>query len=361
MVNSTPPVLHIVGRKGAGKTRLAAAIIAALKSKGYRVAAVRHSPHDHPVDRPGADTDRFQKAGAAGAALVTSHAAALFIASSEWQEKLSCLARTFHDCHLIVIEGGMHQGRDKLEVVPPGERPLCAGDVFLQAVVGSDDGGTSLPFFVPDAIEAICTFIEARYLRPALSAAILAGGRSSRLGRDKALLPIGGATIIERVLAMVSSFAEHVRIITNDPAKYEHLGREASPDIRPGCGPLSGIHAALSMSSGEYVLVVSCDIPLISHGHIEQLCSAYPGSDIVIFKHSRFEPLCAIYRRTCLAALEELIDHGEYRIIDLFPSLSVKVIRTDDEAAFRSINTEEDYQYIIKKAGQSAVCRQAGF
>ena len=73
-------------------------------------------------------------------------------------------------------------------------------------------------------------------------------------------------------------------------------------------------------------------------------CShAYPGYDITLYKHALFEPLCAVYRRTCLPALEELIDHQEYRIIDLFPTLSVNVIRTDQREAFQSINTPEDY------------------
>ena len=92
-----------------------------------------------------------------------------------------------------------------------------------------------------------------------------------------------------------------------------------------------------------------CDIPLIGPGNIRPLVEAFPGTDITIYKHKGFEPLCAVYRRTCIAALEELIDHREYRIIDLFPTLDVQVIRIDDLDCFRSINTEEDYQYVLEK------------
>ena len=175
------------------------------------------------------------------------------------------------------------------------------------------------------------------------------GGRSNRLGRNKALLQIQNETIIERVLRTVGPFASHVKVITNHPDEYRHLGVETAADIRPGGGPLSGIHTALSLSPTEYVLAVSCDIPLVRHEHIQPLITAYPGNDITMYKHARFEPLCAVYARTCIDALEELIDHGEYRIIDLFPKLLVEVIRIPDGEHFRSINTEEDYQYILSK------------
>ncbi len=113
-----------------------------------------------------------------------------------------------------------------------------------------------------------------------------------------------------------------------------------------GGGPLSGIHAALTHCNTEYVLVVSCDIPLIRRVFFEQLTAALPGYDIVIFKHRQFEPLCALYRHTCIPALEELIAHGEYRIIDLFPTLRVNVLRIASADAFRSINTDEDYKSV---------------
>ena len=94
--------------------------------------------------------------------------------------------------------------------------------------------------------------------------------------------------------------------------------------------------------------MVSCDIPLVSRTLFDELIAALPGNDIVIFKHSQFEPLCALYRRTCIPALEDLIAHGEYRIIDLFPTLQVKVVRTGSADIFKSINTEADYEFVRK-------------
>jgi molybdopterin-guanine dinucleotide biosynthesis protein A len=324
-------------------------MIKVLTSKGYRVAGVRHSPHNHSTDTPGADTKKFRDAGAFGSGLISANETDLFIPSTGWQEKAAIVRNAFSGCHLILMEGGIKNGREKIEVVPEKEKPVCSGDVTLRAIVSAEFCSKEVACFAPCDIEHICAFVEDRYLKSSISAAILAGGRSTRLGHNKALLKIKGGTVIERVINAASQFISAVRIITNSPDEYKHLGFDIATDIRPGCGPLSGIHSALIHSATEYVLVLSCDIPLVSPEHLRPLINEYPGADITIYKHKKFEPLCAIYRRTCIDALEELIDHGEYRIIDLFPSLNVKVIRIDHKETFRSINTEDDYKYILKR------------
>ncbi len=349
MIQNMPPLVHIVGRKGSGKTRLLTALITHLTARGFRIAAVRHTPHNHRLDRQGADTALFTDAGADGTALAAAQETAVFLPAATWGEKIAAIGSAFAGCHLVLMEGGLQHGLEKIEVVPEGEAPLCRDDASLRAYVGQPRDMSCIPCFAADDSAGICAFLEARYLKPQLSAAIMAGGKSSRLGRNKALLSLGGATVIEHVIATVSAIATPVTIITNNPEEYKHLGLATAGDLRPGCGPLSGIHAALSLSGTEYVLVKSCDIPLVGPEHLSLLHRSYPGHDITIFKTSRFQPLCAIYRRTCLPALEDLIDHGEYRIIDLFPTLDTHVIRSDDEDAFRSINTDEDYEAMLKR------------
>ena len=351
MVNSMPRIVSIVGRKSAGKTRLMRAIIERLTARGFRIAAVGHTPHQHGHDTGATDTALFKASGAVGTALVAARETTLFLPAAAWDEKTAVICRAFQDCHLVLMESGLQQGLEKIEVVPDGEAPLCRDDGSLRAYVGRPKDMSGIPCFAPDDIDGLCAFLEIRYLRPQLSAAIMAGGASSRLGRNKALLPLGKSTVIEQVIATVAAFAAPVTIITNSPEQYKHLGCAIAPDLRPGCGPLSGIHAALSMSSTQYVLVKSCDIPLIGPAHLDLLHRNYPGHDITMFKTARFEPLCAIYRRTCLPALEELINHGEYRIIDLFPTMQVNILRTEDEDAFRSINTDADYGIILEQFG----------
>ena len=346
MLPSSPPVVSIVCRKGCGKTRLLTAVLERLTGRGYRLAVISQSA-GQVVSAP--DAEQFQAAGAVGCGFAEAGQVALFVNVPGGQEQSSFFSRAFQDCHLVLMEGGVQHGLDTIEIVPEGQAPLCRADGSLRAYVGRPRDMSDIPCFAADDIDGLCAFLESSYLRPQLSAAIMAGGKSSRLGRNKALLPLGGSTVIEQVIATVAAFAAPVTIITNSPEQFGHLGCAIAPDLRPGCGPLSGIHAALSMSSTDYVLVKSCDIPLIGPAHLDLLHRNYPGHDITMFKTDRFEPLCAIYRRTCLPALEELIDHGDYRIIDLFPTMNVKILRTEDDGAFRSINTDEDYKIILEQ------------
>jgi len=344
-----PPIVNIVGKKGSGKTGLVTGLIGSLSEKGYNIAAVRHSPHDHDVDTDGTDTDFYKKAGAKGIALVTAKETNLFIPTGSWNEKVAVLENSFCDADLVVMEGGNKNGEYKIEIVKEGEDLLCKEDKRLMAVVGKGISCDDLPCFLVSDIEGIAGFIEESFLVPIISAAVMAGGKSKRLGQNKALLQISNSTVVERVLNTISPYVQKVKIITNSPEEYSYLEIETAKDIRPGCGPLSGIHAALSLTPSEYVLVLSCDIPLVGSDHIKLLVSSCRGHDITIFKHKNFEPLCAVYRRSCLDALNELIDHNECRIIDLFPTLDVKVVRVDNAEMFRSINTKEDYDFIVSK------------
>jgi molybdopterin-guanine dinucleotide biosynthesis protein A len=344
-----PAILHIVGRKGSGKTDLMVNIIRTLAARGCRIAGVRHSPHAHSLDAEGTDTAKYKQAGAVGSALITAHETNLFIPAISLEEKLAPIKRAFQHCHLILVEGGIKDGREKIEIIPPSAEPLCAGESNLRAVVSCDYTAPGIPSFHPADVERLCSFIEERYIKAALSGAIIAGGKSSRLGFNKALLPLQGRPVIERVFETLSPIVSSIKIIANNPSDYRSLNIETVPDIRPGCGPLSGIHAALSLSPTEYVFIVSCDLPLLTADTLRPLLLEYPGYDITMFKHRLFEPLCAIYRRTCLRALDELIDHGEYRIIDLFPTLNTRIIRIEQREAFQSINTREDYEKLLEK------------
>jgi molybdopterin-guanine dinucleotide biosynthesis protein A len=343
------PIVHIVGKKRSGKTDLMVGLIGSLSARGYKVAAVRHSSHEHAVDKEGTDTSRYKQAGAKGTALVTASETNLFISADKWEEKVSVLEAAFCGADLVLMEGGIKNGEYKIELVKEGESLLCRDDEGLMAVVGYSSICEGITFFSTGDTEGISDLIEGSFLVPIISAAVMAGGKSKRLGQNKALMQINGSKVVEGVLNTVSPFVQKVKIITNSPEEYDWLDIETAKDIRPGCGPLSGIHSAISLSSSEYVLVVSCDIPLVASKQIEQLVSSCRGHDITIFKHKNFEPLCAVYRRSCIDALNELIDHNECRIIDLFPTLDVKVLRVDDAEIFRSINTKEDYDHIVDK------------
>src|SRR5437763_16488987 len=125
------------------------------------------------------------------------------------------------------------------------------------------------------------------------SAAILAGGQATRFGgRDKSALLVDGHTILESQLAELSPVAGEVLII------------RSSDDVVPGCGPLGGLHAALTRARGDAVFVVACDMPYITGALAAYLLSLVaPGVDLVVPKTGRgYHPLCAVYTRACLDA-----------------------------------------------------------
>ena len=123
-----PPIIHIVGKKRSGKTDLMVGLIGSLSARGYKIAAVRHSPHDHKVDKEGTDTDRFKKSGAKGTALVTAWMRPVFLFLHQTgRKKVSVLQNVFCDADLILMEGGIKNSEYKIEVVKEDEDLLCAG------------------------------------------------------------------------------------------------------------------------------------------------------------------------------------------------------------------------------------------
>lgn len=347
-MSSCPALLHIVGRQGSGKTRLIEALVPMLALRGCRTAVVRLRGDRCCCDRAGSEPGRYRAAGATGAALLTGDGTGVFLPEERPVEALARLRQVFGDCHLVLCEGDGLPGSDMIEVVPQGQQPLFAGDPGLRAIVGADGKGAQSPCFSCDDADGVCNFILNGWVAGCVSAAVLAGGMSSRLGFNKALLPVGSETIIERILGTVAPLVAGVRIISNSPQDYAWLGLPTASDLRPGCGPLSGIHAALATAETPYVLVLSCDIPLITRPLLQHLIESCAGADITIFKHRFFEPLCAVYRRTCLPALDEQIDNREPHIIDLFAPLQVRVLHTADGGPFRNVNTKKDYHAMLE-------------
>jgi molybdenum cofactor guanylyltransferase len=315
-----PVTIYCSGPHGEGKQHMLARLVHSLAQYGLRVGVLRQSGDGRPAD----NDDALVAAGAA--AHVDLYAGTIAVGSCSAESGFRA-KKIFTDCHVLLVD-----------TAHPDSGPAAVIDI-------SDGRFTGFGRVCLDAA-AMAELIRSSILLPVISTAVLAGGRSSRLGRNKALLPLHGKTLIEKVIDEARCCTGAVTIITNSPDEYAHLGYPCRGDIVPGGGPLSGIHAALTHCGTEYVLVVSCDIPLVNRELFESLIAALPGHDIVMFKHKHFEPLCALYRRTCIPALEDLLAHGEHRIIDLFPSLQVKVLRIASADVFKNINTDADYDFV---------------
>ncbi len=164
---------------------------------------------------------------------------------------------------------------------------------------------------------------------------ILAGGRSIRYGKNKALVKIEGISLIERVIGVMGPLFQNLIISTNTPDDYSHLNLSIQEDLIRGLGPLGGIHAALSVMPDEAGFFVACDMPFLNREFINHMVEVGQGFDAVVPRISwKLEALHAIYSKRCLPAIERLIESGECQIIRFFPEMSVRYVEEDEIRCF---------------------------
>lgn len=189
---------------------------------------------------------------------------------------------------------------------------------------------------------------------PAITGAILAGGQSTRMGSDKALLELHGQRMLERVYRTMASLFNSTLLVTNQPERYSFLPCPALPDRFVGAGSLAGIHAALTHATTELVFVVACDMPLLSPEVIRYLCSLSEGYEIVVPESScGLEPLHALYRRSCLPEMEAMLTGSRKRIIELYDLKKTRRVPWHEIAplpgadrTFLNLNTPAEFQAI---------------
>jgi molybdopterin-guanine dinucleotide biosynthesis protein A len=187
---------------------------------------------------------------------------------------------------------------------------------------------------------------------PDVSAFILAGGKSTRMGTDKAFVTLNGRTLLARLLEVVRSVTTDVRIV-GDAAKFAAFAPVVE-DVFPGCGPLGGIHAALRASTSELNLILAVDVPFVSFALLQFLMAQArnSGASVTVPRINQgWQPLCAVYRREFADAAETALRAGRYRIDALFDQVQVQVVAEEAlEAAgfssniFRNLNTKEDLE-----------------
>ena len=189
---------------------------------------------------------------------------------------------------------------------------------------------------------------------PNISAAILAGGGSRRMGRNKALLSFRGRPLVTRVYEILRPLFEDIFLVTNDPGPFDFVPCPKIPDRVPGKGPISGVDAALRHSRNPYVLVVGCDTPFLSHSLLKLLAGKTQDADLVIpcGPHGP-EPLCAVYGKGCLPLIEESLLRGDFSLMALVGRLRTRDIPAEEVAAvdpgflsFMNINTPGDFRML---------------
>jgi molybdopterin-guanine dinucleotide biosynthesis protein A len=168
-----------------------------------------------------------------------------------------------------------------------------------------------------------------------VSGIILAGGKSARLGHNKALVDAAGRLLIERVIDRVQSVVDEIVLVTNCPDRFSFLDLPMTGDIYRGVGTLGGLHAGLRAVHGQYALTVGCDMPLLNVDLLRHIVSLRHGYDVVIPRVGEYtEPLHALYGRRCLPGIERAIEAGQRRVMRACDDVRVRYVTDGEIAAY---------------------------
>jgi molybdopterin-guanine dinucleotide biosynthesis protein A len=182
---------------------------------------------------------------------------------------------------------------------------------------------------------------------------ILAGGRSSRMGRDKSQLPWEKTDLLNTIIEKVGVACDDIVVVSNQPRDLVRKDVRVVADIFSGTGPMVGIHAGLTYARCPYAFVTACDMPYIVPQAIQFLHNeALAGWDIVVPTNgSHYEPMACCYGKTCLPVIETVLNQGSRCILDIFPLVRLKTIPEEqfiqfdaDLKMFMNINTMEEYK-----------------
>jgi molybdopterin-guanine dinucleotide biosynthesis protein A len=178
-------------------------------------------------------------------------------------------------------------------------------------------------------------------------AVILSGGKSSRLGTNKAFLQFKNVSFIEVIIEKLLCLFNKVIISTKEPIEYLSLLSPATEIVADGFkvqSSLVGIYSALQKSPTKYIFVIAVDMPTIQEGLIKRLLKYYRKYDVVIPETPKgLEPLCAIYSKNCLKYIARQIKDNNHKIIDFFDKVRIKIILLKTTKLF-NINTRKDYK-----------------
>ena len=193
-----------------------------------------------------------------------------------------------------------------------------------------------------------------------MSAIILGGGRSSRLGQDKVSLIINGESILPRTISRLNEVSSDIIIVkaSGDNQRSQTISPEVRivTDFESSKGPLMGIYTGMKASHDDYCLVVACDMPFLNIDLLYYMTSRIPGYDAVVpFIKDEVEPLHAVYSTDCIDIIEQMIQQNDLKVRNLLGQIRVRYIGQDeidhydpDHLSWFNINTPDD----LKRAGE---------
>lgn len=186
-----------------------------------------------------------------------------------------------------------------------------------------------------------------------ITAFVLAGGESSRMGRDKALMSLNGVPLVVGAVRLAGSVAPGATVI-GAPERLAGLGLKIVPDDHAGAGPLGGIATALRSTAAAWNLILACDLPYLTKAWLEFLVQRALASDVdvVLPMNDRgAEPLCAMYQKRCEPQIRAAIERGTRKVTDGLAGLGIETIEPaewkafdSDGLLFKNINSPADYE-----------------
>lgn len=186
---------------------------------------------------------------------------------------------------------------------------------------------------------------------------ILAGGKSSRMGKNKALLPLGTMTSIERIVEELKPVCSHPILVCNEPQLFQHLGLEIVQDNYPGKGPLAGLEAGLAVTTEEWNILVACDMPFVSRSLATELLRRTGDWDCIVpMLKGRAHPLFALYNRSILPFVREKLEEDQLRMMAVLDSTHTLFVEEEQlkkiedlEDALFNMNVPVDYEKAVEK------------
>jgi molybdopterin-guanine dinucleotide biosynthesis protein A len=196
-----------------------------------------------------------------------------------------------------------------------------------------------------------------------ISVGILAGGKSTRMGTNKAFLPFKQTSFIENITKECEDFS-NIILSVNDLEAYKNIGYELVQDEKEGFGPLEGIYQILKKADTEFVLILASDMPYINRAFLNKFCSCLDNPEllknakgempycIVLRADNMLEPLCSLYSRKTLPCIEQMREREEHKLRILYERVYTKYIDIEDlgytKQIITNINTQEEYKKIIE-------------
>jgi molybdenum cofactor guanylyltransferase len=185
-----------------------------------------------------------------------------------------------------------------------------------------------------------------------ITGVILAGGKSTRYGTNKAFAEVQGVRLIERTIRVMGSVCPRLLLVTNTPAEYAYLQLPMVEDLIKGLGPLGGIYTGLEVIDDENGLFVACDMPFLRKDLLRHMVTLRGDFDAVVPRIDwMVEPLHALYTKKCLPSLRKFIRSQELQILKFFQKIRVRYLEEEeirkvdpDLKSFFNINRPEDLE-----------------